>query len=214
MYTTGISPDTQATLAILTKIPFVSQYFLAGGTAVALYYGHRLSYDLDFFSSNLIEPNQITQLLQDKGELQVDQIGEGTWLGMLNGVKLSFFVYPYPSVGKEENWSGVRIANKIDLACMKLEAIGSRGIKRDFIDMYYLSQEIELQSVFEAMKVKFAKSNISELHFLRSLVYFEQAEESENPTMIHELDWVMIKHYFEVETKKIARLWELTLDRA
>lgn len=209
MFTTGISPDTQATLAILTKTSFLEKYFLAGGTAVALHYGHRLSYDLDFFSPDMLLPNKITQFLQDKGELEVDQIGEGTWLGMLNKVKLSFFVYPYPEVGDETDWEGVRIASKLDLACMKMEAIGSRGIKRDFIDMYYLTKELGLGSVFEAMRVKFAKSNISELHFLRSLVYFEQAEESEDPTMIHPLDWDGIKRYFEIEVKKLSRSWEI-----
>ena len=209
MYTAGISPDTQATLAILVEVPFVSQYFLAGGTAVALYYGHRLSYDLDFFSPTPIEPNKITQLLQDSGKLQVDQIGEGTWLVMLNGVKLSFFVYPYPEVGKEEAWGGIRVANKLDLACMKLEAIGSRGIKRDFIDMYYLTKEIGLPGVFEAMRQKFIKSNISELHFMRSLIYFEEAEASEEPTMIHKVNWPEIKRYFEIETKKLAKVWQI-----
>lgn len=209
MFTTGVSPDTQAALAVLAKVPFVSQYFLAGGTAVALYYGHRLSYDLDFFSPTPLEPNRISQILQDVGELQVDEIGDGTWLGRLNGVKLSFFVYPYPEVGKEESWKGIRIANKLDLACMKLEAIGSRGIKRDFVDMYYLSRELGLTEIFEAMRQKFAKSNISELHFMRSLVYFEQVNEGGEPKMIHDLDWKIVRRYFETETKKLAKSWEI-----
>ncbi|MFH1244093.1 MAG: nucleotidyl transferase AbiEii/AbiGii toxin family protein [bacterium] len=209
MFTTGISPATQQVLAILVKVPFVGRYYLAGGTACALYYGHRLSYDLDFFSREPEEPEQITQKLMRLGEwkLRVDQQSEGTWLGELNQVKLSFFQHLYPEVAKEATWEGVRIASKLDIACMKLEAIASRGIKRDFVDMWYLTREIGLGNIFEAARTKYAPANISEMHFLRSLVYFDDAETSQTPNMVHELDWEGVKQYFEVEVARLSREW-------
>ena len=73
MFTTGISPATQTVLAVLTKVDFVRNYYLAGGTAVAMYYGHRVSYDLDFFSPNPLPSHRITEILQGVGKLQVDQ---------------------------------------------------------------------------------------------------------------------------------------------
>lgn len=211
MFTTGISPNTQAVLATLAGVDFVKDYYLAGGTATALYYGHRVSYDLDFFSPQPLASHRITEILQDIGKLQVDQEEEGTWLGQLDRVKLSFFVHPYPEVGKEEAWNGIRVASKLDIACMKLEAIGSRGIKRDFVDMYYLCQDTGLGVVFEAARRKYAKADMSEMHFLRSLTYFVEAESvtTGEPTMIHKLDWEKIKRYFETEVKHLAKDWDL-----
>lgn len=207
MFTTGISPATQQVLAILVKVPFVGRYYLAGGTACALYYGHRISYDLDFFSQESEEPKQITQKLMGLGQLRVDQQSEGTWLGELDGVKLSFFQHLYREIAQEEEWGGVRVASKLDIACMKLEAIASRGIKRDFVDMWYLTREIGLGNIFEAARKKYTPANISDMHFLRSLIYFDDAEMSQTPNMLHELDWQAVKHYFEVEVARLSKEW-------
>jgi hypothetical protein len=205
MFATGISKDTQATLEKIKSLPFLADYYLAGGTVVALYYGHRLSFDLDFFSPKPTSSMLITSQLKNLGELSVDTQEEGTWLGMLDKTKLSFFVYPYAQIAEEENWNSVRLASKQDLACMKMEAIASRGIKRDFIDMYYLTQEIGLEGILSVARSKFSEANISEIHFLRSLVYFEDADLSEEPIMLVPYDWDDIKRYFENEVLAITK---------
>ncbi len=207
MFATGISPDTQTALESLASVDFVKRYYLAGGTACALYYGHRLSYDLDFFSLEPEDPQSITGKLKDLGKLQVEQASEGTWLGSLNQVKLSFFEHLYPEIGKEEVWTGVRVASKRDLGCMKLEAIASRGIMRDFVDMYYLSRELGLADILIDAREKYAETGYSELHFLRSLTYFEEADSSVPPTMLVDFDWAGIKHYFETEVKRLSTKW-------
>ena len=96
MFTNGISPATQSCLETLSQSALISQYYLAGGTVVALYLGHRVSYDLDFFSNKPMEPVQIAQELGEMGKLQTDQNDPGTFLGILDDVKISFFRYLYP----------------------------------------------------------------------------------------------------------------------
>jgi len=209
MYATGISPDTQTVLESLAKLSFVRRYYLAGGTACALYYGHRLSYDLDFFSREPEEPRVISTKLEHLGKLEVQQASEGTWLGSINQVKLSFFEHLYPIVGEESEWSRVRIASKLDLGCMKLEAIGSRGIMRDFVDLYYLSRELGLDTIINTARLKYIATNYSELHFLRSLIYFQDADISIPPTMLIDWNWDEIKSYFESEVKKLAIKWKI-----
>jgi len=209
VFTTGISPTTQTVLVSLAKLPFLGKFYLAGGTACALYYGHRLSYDLDFFSPELEDPRLITQILTQVGQLKVDQQSEGTWLGELDGVKLSFFLHIYPAVGHEEKYEGVRIASKMDIACMKLEAIASRGIQRDFIDMFYLARELGMQQILSASERKYTKADFSMTRFLRSLIYFVDAEKSETPRMLYPLDWDEVKVYFEKEVKRLAEAWGL-----
>ncbi len=73
MFTTGISKNTQAVLAKISKAPFVKNYYLAGGTALAVHFGHRLSYDLDFFSLTPDLPRIITAQLKDAGKLEIFQ---------------------------------------------------------------------------------------------------------------------------------------------
>ncbi len=207
MFTKGISPDTQQCLESLSRVSFVRGYYLAGGTAAALYLGHRVSYDLDFFSNEPVEPIQIPQDLGGVGKLQTDQNDPGTFLGMLDTVKISFFRYLYPMVGKEEDYCGVRVASLLDVGCMKLEAIASRGVMRDFVDMYLIAQKLGLETVLDAAKVKFAKTDYSETHFLRSLIYFEDADTANPPTMLQPLDWDEVKRYFEGEVKRLSLKW-------
>lgn len=205
MFATGISPDTQGVLEALATVDFVKQYYLAGGTACALYYGHRISYDLDFFSTQPEDSSAITSKLKGLGELKVDQASKGTWLGSLDGVKLSFFEHLYPEIDEEKEWSRVRVASKFDLGCMKLEDIASRGIMRDFVDMYYLARELGVDNIFSKAHEKYKGTGYSELHFLRSLTYFEEADNSVPPAMLVHWDWTEIKQYFVGEVKRISQ---------
>lgn len=207
MFATGISPDTQTVLESLAELSFVKKYYLAGGTACALYYGHRLSYDLDFFSSDPVDPTAISHKLENLGKLEIQQASEGTWLGSINQVKLSFFEHLYPLVGEENEWASIRIASKLDIGCMKLEAIGSRGIMRDFVDMYLLSKELGLDAIIDAARQKYSATNYSELHFLRALTYFEDADMSIPPTMLVDWEWNEVKRYFESEVKRLSKKW-------
>lgn len=207
MFTNGISPETQRCLETLKKTSLTSNYYLAGGTVAALYLGHRISYDLDFFSNIPMEPIQIAQELGNLGKLQTDQNDPGTFLGILDDVKISFFRYLYPMIESEQSWEGVRIASLMDIGCMKLEAIASRGTMRDFVDMYLIAQKLGLENVLTGARVKFANTDYSETHFLRSLAYFEDADTANPPTMLKNWDWNEIKHYFEKEVKALSTRW-------
>lgn len=207
MFTTGISPATKRCLEALKQTSLVSKYYLAGGTVAALYLGHRVSYDLDFFSNTPMEPIQIGQELGGLGKLQTDQNDPGTYLGMLDDVKISFFRYLYPMVEPEQVWEGVRIASLMDIGCMKLEAISSRGIMRDFVDMYLIAQKLGLENILQVARTKFANTDYSETHFLRSLVYFEDANADGQPNMLQPLNWDEVKRYFESEVKRLSAKW-------
>lgn len=207
MFTNGISPATYRCLEALKNTSLTSNYYLAGGTVAALYLGHRVSYDLDFFSDSPMEPIQIVQELGKLGKLRTDQNDSGTFLGMLDEVKISFFRYTYPLVEPEGAFEGVRIASLMDIGCMKLEAIASRGIMRDFVDMYLIAQKLGLENVLSSARTKFAGTDYSETHFLRSLVYFDDADTANPPNMLIPWDWDEIKSYFECEVKRLTNKW-------
>ena len=78
MFTETVSPETKRILALLAKEPFVRKYYLAGGTVLALHYGHRISYDLDFFSQTPEEKHIIVDRLTALGKVFIKQNDQGT----------------------------------------------------------------------------------------------------------------------------------------
>ncbi len=194
----GIDSKTLATLNQIAAIPQITgTYYLAGGTACALHLGHRLSYDLDFFSLKPLEPHSLLNILKPLGNLEITQNDIGTFNGLLNETKISFFIYPYPSIEPAVLYHQTPIASIKDLACMKLESVSSRGVKRDFVDLYYIAKVYSLESMFEWFNQKYIHQNISLSHVMKSLVYFNDAEDNPEP-MMHDsaYSWDQIKQYF------------------
>jgi len=194
-------------LAVLAKLKFVRRYFLAGGTACALHLGHRLSFDLDWFSDKPVEPRVIVANLKDLGQLEVLQNDDGTFNGSFNGFKLSFFIYPYPLLFPRHDYAGIKLADIKDIACMKLDAISRRGTKRDFIDLYFICKNYRLDYLLELYEQKFAKYNVPVWHAVKSLGYFAQADENDLPEMLQPVDWNHVKHFFETEAFRLAKSW-------
>jgi len=207
MFKTGVSDQTQSNLAALAKVDFVSNYYLAGGTATALHLGHRLSFDLDFFSQSQAKPETIKSRLSDLGQLEVFQNDEGTFNGSLNDIKLSFFLYDYPLLNPPESYQGIKIAHLFDIGCMKLDAVSSRGTRRDFVDLYFIAQKHPLGELLELFNKKYPDAPTA--HILKSLVYFSDAEQDPPLTMLVPLDWPAVKTFFQSEVKRLAKDWGL-----
>lgn len=205
MQQVGIDTKTLSTLKKIATSKLKDSYYLAGGTACALHLGHRVSYDLDFFSAKPIDPLSLINQLSDLGNLEVFQNEPGTFNGQLDETKISFFKYPYPLIENTEEYEQVHISSIQDLAGMKIEAIASRGAKRDFVDLYYISQSCSLMQTVEWFKQKFHYKNVSVPHVLKSLVYFQDADSQPEPNMIVDYSWVTIRKYFTDQVKKIAK---------
>jgi predicted nucleotidyltransferase component of viral defense system len=207
-----MSPDLHPeTLAVPTRKGFdqlaahawVSTFYLAGGTALALRLGHRISVDLDFFSEAEFNENQLIRELSSMGILEILQKSPQSLTGVLDGVKFSFLSYPYPMLKNGEVWNGITIASIEDIGCMKLDALSSRGTKRDFIDVYFIAQRIPLSVLLRLFERKYAAVRYNLLHVKKSLVYFEDAESDPMPGMIVPVTWEEVKQFFVKETKNL-----------
>lgn len=205
MFAETVSPATQRILAALTKEPFVQKYYLAGGTALALQYGHRISYDLDFFSEHPADKHVIAKRLAACGKLEIKQNDQGTFNGLLDDVKISFFVYPYKLLKPARQVFGVAVAHQLDCACMKLDAIGSRGLRRDFFDLYMVLQEFTLDDLLQAFQKKYSGAQINTFHLLRSLTYFVDADEDRAVNLLQPLDWEQVKTFFIDQVRTFTR---------
>ena len=92
-------------LDVLTKLtPYISNFVLAGGTALALQINHRKSYDFDFFSSEEISPNFALKLrnILVIQSIAVDTSDELT-LYTSDTAKISFIYYPFSEYFKTGN---------------------------------------------------------------------------------------------------------------
>jgi len=107
MQSEGISKKTKNSLALLSKVKILKHFYLAGGTAVALHLGHRLSFDLDFFTSMDFSSEELKKELSQKGKFTLDQQKKDTLLGFFTGTKVSFFKYNYPLIGKKNSYKGI-----------------------------------------------------------------------------------------------------------
>jgi len=207
MFIETLPTDTQGLLRQLGGLPTVAPFYLAGGSAVALHLGHRVSVDLDFFTPH--EAYAAEPLIQDLlsvGHLVVRQQSPGTLNGTLKDTLISFFVYPYPLLEAAIPLWNVQVAGLLDLALMKLTAIGQRGAKRDFVDLYQICQSgYALIDLFQRMPVKFPQVTYPSYHLLRSLVYFEDAETDSMPKILTALEWGEVRQFFEVEVQRLMK---------
>lgn len=205
MFERVLSATAQKNLARIAETSLVERFYLGGGTAVALHLGHRRSYDLDFFTQEWDFPIDLPRReLAHLGELVVLHEEGKTLIATLDGVQISFFIYPYPLVDSPLIFEGVQIAGLSDLAAMKLDAISSRGTKRDFIDLYQICQAaFPLQEAIQRFERKYADVRYSMIHLLKSLRYFKDAEPDPMPPLLVPLEWAEVKRFFEDEVRRL-----------
>ncbi|PIU58428.1 MAG: hypothetical protein COS89_00440 [Deltaproteobacteria bacterium CG07_land_8_20_14_0_80_38_7] len=195
MFTSSLYPKTAQVLIKLSLESNLKGWYLAGGTALALQIGHRKSIDLDFFTTNFPRHSLLLNNLA-KHKPTVLQEDEGSLDTMIDTVKVSFLSYNYPTLEKGPKYDGVLLASIIDIACMKLSAISSRGAKKDFYDMYFILKHISLKELFVRFSAKFSSISYNDLHLHKSLVYFTDAETDPEPDLLENVSWEEVKKYF------------------
>lgn len=133
----------QSTLELLKRLQEESTLTatrLVGGTALSLHIGHRVSEDLDLFSSELFDGMRMQSLLIDKYGFVPSVIEENTIIGFVQGVKIDIIYHPFTWLEDAVVEDGMRIASMTDIAAMKLHAIINSGKRpKDFVDLAFLS---------------------------------------------------------------------------
>jgi predicted nucleotidyltransferase component of viral defense system len=198
-----VDARVERTLRDLHNVPILKSFYLAGGTGLALRLGHRLSADLDFFVGEDFNEDYVLQKLQHLDGFATIAKEPGTIYANICKTKVSFIAYAYPILFPFQLFLGVNVADSRDIGCMKISAIASRGTKRDFIDLYRLAQEYDLKQLLGWFKTKFSQTNYSIPHILKSLSYFEEAEQDPMPHMLIPLSWEDVKQFFAREAPRL-----------
>jgi hypothetical protein len=190
--------------------PVISQwqFFLGGGTALAIHLGHRHSGDLDwFFTEPIGDLMRLAQDMRGAGIPLVScQIERGILHGRISGVRVSFREYRYPLLEPPVIWPrfGCHIASKADLSCMKLSALTQRGSKKDFMDIYALGLKYRsLPDMLQFYQKKYSLQDI--VHVLYALAFFENADRERMPKMLRPANWKSVKKTIQGWIKEMTR---------
>lgn len=175
-----LDEQRKAVLPLLNQVRGFG-FYLAGGTALALQLGHRDSIDFDFFSEKAINTEELyTKLVSIFiGHTLVRTQEEKNTLSLLldNEVRLSFMTFPYPLVSPTYEAEEFSLASLVDIGCMKLNAITSRSVYKDYVDLYFILHMTSLAELIDALRIKMP--TLDPLLALKSLVYFDDIQYEE-----------------------------------
>ncbi len=206
MYSETINSKTKCVFEKIGGSPLVRDFYLAGGTGLALQLGHRQSIDLDWFSDQDFSNEKIKKNLALLGNFKLLSEEKGTIHGTLDEIRVSFFYYGYSLLFPLINFTNINLADERDVAAMKIDVISSRGSKKDFVDLYFLLEKYSLVELIDFFEKKYKGIEYNKLHILKSLNYFDDAESDPIPIMIREVEWEEIKDRIRAEIKKLIPL--------
>ena len=194
----GITRAALKTLGVIAQSSLAEEFYLGGGTAAAIQIGHRLSDDLDYFSPNPFSgADCIKRLEAERIPASKLDPAEGTLHCTKAGTRVTFLHYEYPLLESTRRFKGADLASLLDIALMKITAIASRGLRKDFIDLSFILHELPLQHVLGSFSRKFPLEKLDPYHYLRSLTYFDDAEKDPMPRMLVACDWEEVKAFLE-----------------
>ncbi len=197
-------------LKALTALDALDGFYLAGGTALSLQLGLRVSEDFDFFTPRHFNADALCGVLQGHfPSTGVIVLESDTCDLLIENVRVSFFCYPYPMidalVSGTDRLQKLNMAGLSDIAAMKLSAIGSRGSRKDFYDLYQIYHRVpgfNGQRLISATKAKFGQEK-DLTYMLMGLGFFDDAEREELPLTFVQADWTEIKRFFLAEQRKL-----------
>lgn len=198
---------TQEAVHLLPKFSRVKNFYLVGGTALALQIGHRLSVDFDFFSEDALPKDLLSKVKRIFAPLPLEVTYRAPEQLNLNihGVKTTFFHYEYAVVDELVPYKGIFLASIREIAAMKAFAIGKRLAFRDYVDWYFLLKEkhATLQEVIDHAAIKYG-GDFNDRLFLGQLVSFEDIATQKVDFLRDEVSREEVEGFLKKEVKEFV----------
>ncbi len=186
------------TLELLIKLQKVNDFkelYLVGETALALLIGHRKSFDIDLFGRLDVDAYRLADIFKDFKQVQLVNQTSNIHTYIIDGIKVDIVNYSYDWLEEPFNVDNITIAHVHDIIAMKLAAITGRGLRKDFIDVFYLMQKFSLHQMLDFYEKKYPDGSV--FLVLKSLAYFEDADIEVHPIMVEQINWNFVKNYIE-----------------
>ena len=203
LQTRTVEPGTLELLKRLMLSPVLDPFFLVGGTALALQLGHRKSIDLDLFTPQPFNNSNLIETLAADFKVSVELEEPNKLITNIEDIKVDFVKMGYLILFPSLLIEGVRMLDIQDIAPMKLKAIAQRGSKKDFFDIHFLLEKMQLETMISLFQQKFKMHEV--FHIVKSLTYFEDAEQSANPIVFDKsVTWQKVKASISKAVKKMG----------
>ncbi len=200
LFTNTLDPPALELLKSLQDKSYLKGFYLVDGSALALYYGHRKSIDLDLFSDFGFDADVLMEQIHQDFSFQIYHSARNTLKGNINQINVDIIAHRYPQVGKPLFLDGMSILSDKDIVAMKLNAIATSGQRsKDFVDIYFALQKYSLREMMDFYKRKYNQND--DTHVLKSIIYFNDVDLSDWPLILENpgLKWATIKKKLESE---------------
>lgn len=202
-----LDQNRQETFSKLGK--FSDLGVLAGGTALALQIGHRLSFDFDIFTNQPLTKNLWDKIRRVFGSDCTRTMEVEGQLNFLTPqfVSVTFFHADFPPLFPVVKTSFIDLFDPRDIATNKAYTIGRRGKWRDYVDLYFLLKEkrITIQEIINLSQKRYQNEFPTKL-FLEQLCYFDDIENYEIKFCHEEISPETIKNFLVEEVKKFTAI--------
>jgi predicted nucleotidyltransferase component of viral defense system len=194
LQTQTVEPGTLSLLRKLMGFSELSSFLLVGGTALTLHYGHRLSIDLDLFTTEDFNQDSLISFLEENFT-EFSYLNRNNPIGLfgyIDDVKVDFIKHPHPIIENPFSHDGIRLMSIPDIVAMKINAIMKRGLKKYFWDIAELLQYYTITDFIHFYTKKYPSQQLL-IAIPQALVYFEDAEEGEDPVSLKDQTWESVK---------------------
>jgi hypothetical protein len=171
--------SNQTALLPLVK-QFRKEFYLVGGTAIALHIGHRRSIDFDLFKFRPLKPKNIIETIEgfEYPHIVTRRVTEQL-NATIHDVKFTFFQYPFEIKATDKLEDILRLPKLLDLAAMKAYALGRRSKWKDYVDLYFLLKDHFTVSQISVRSTDIFGQLFSEKLFRAQISYFDDIDFSE-----------------------------------
>jgi len=213
-------------LADLAKENVINNFYFIGGTSLAFYLNHRISYDIDLISTKKLDFNKLLALniklngkyIPDSNE-SIFRINTGEDLKKykmmfnIRGIKVEFF-YPndsirYAILEKYKNdfslINGIKLLSLKGIAELKLLALLRRKKIRDLFDIFVLLDKdiLDIDTIDKYTAIEYNKT------FIEYIENFEDdgSESLDFDTKNEYISFASIENKQEILKEKIIKLY-------
>lgn len=202
MFTNIISDKANELLKKIPDLNLRKDFFLVGGTSLALQLGHRKSDDLDFFTHEEFKAS-IVEKLRGLDEFKAINVADNAVEVCIGELKLMLIYWAYDLEKPLKDWRNIKLADPLDIGYMKLLALQGRSRKKDIVDLYYIDKKvIKLENLLERFERSYLAESFGKLGGIKTLIDRKALKKDKMPEIFEDLEWEEIFDYVTVRIKK------------
>lgn len=187
-----VSDGLAKLIRLVCANPAFDQFRLVGGTALSLYYGHRISVDADFFTDKSFDKHfldyELVQAMPGIFKVSESQYGS-TWV--TDSIKVDFYDWKVPFIQPSVLEDGFRLASIEDIAAYKLDAAVGRKTEKDFRDIAQLLDRFSLDSLLGFYRQKYPYN--SPKIVIEHLLAIDSVDADDTLVLLNLITWVEVK---------------------